>query len=1182
MTDGRLRDLDLRAGYDAGDDVLGTFYVPVLQRATRYDRSVGYFRSSALAVAARGLSHFVAGGGRMRMVVGTDLTGDDVEAMAGRVQVPPVLADRLAAQLVPEDDFARHRLEVLAWLVQQRRLFVRIAVPVDADGRPTPGDAYYHEKIGVLRDELGDGVAFQGSVNESAQGWRRNFESFSVFTSWGDPRHFDLWVERFDQRWAGRLAGWRVVELPQALRERLVDFAPPGPPPARDPEEPPDRGAPRTIARYLLAAPTLVGSEALAEATSAVTLFPHQRQVVERLAGAYPRSWLLADEVGLGKTISAGLALRRLVLSGQVRRALILAPASVCRQWQDELFEKFGLWVDRYETGRYLGVHPTLDEQLRPGANPYAGRDLLIASSHLARRRDQADFVVAAGPWDLVVVDEAHHARRQGTEDLARYRPSRLLELLDTISAKGTARAVWLLTATPMQVHPVELRDLLVHVGLTGELARWEAFDRWHRALAAPDEEVPWAWLASALRSSPGPPAGPAEEAVLADIEGRLGPVTRARIERFDDPGEDPADLARRLGPTGRAALRRWLRTVGPVGRHLVRHSRRTLLRYRDEGLLREPVADRHVTPVLIDLTADEIRLYKELDVLIDRLMESSGTNTGIGFVLTVYRRRLTSSWAAIRATLARRLVNEAPETDDDLLEEAEQVTGQDVLPIVPLTVTTADELRRFIAEIDRVTDSKFERLLADLDDARSRGRRTIVFTQFTDTLDALRDRLVGRYRSELATFTGAGGRVWDEAEGWQPMTRQELVEAVRTGRVTVLLATDAASEGLNLQACDHLVNYDMPWNPMRAEQRIGRIDRIGQESPSVEVRNYFIPGTVEERVYERLARRIDDFSDLVGNLQPILGATEDALRAVFRAPRSERQRVEQAALDELDRRIDDLRHSGVDLGDEDPMPICDGVDAPVDLAELQELLTHLGVRLSLPDRPATGDPDRVSRDERTWLALATYGHPRLVPELERVAGGAATETPITTDGALVVAVDDHGDAPVSAAVRADRTPPERVRGVGDLGGLGDPVSTGEAEVLARRLAQDEALARLEHWRQVVAVRTVQREQDLEQRFVRLVRRVVAAECDRRRDADGRAPRPAAVWLELTRDTLSGWSYAETFRQALGLDLAGLVPDRLADPAAVVGSTRRTSLHDTGRELLGLMAEWKQLQAGLG
>ena len=344
-----LRGLVLRPGYDSGDRLLDTFYVPVLSSAVRYDHSVGYFRSSSLAAAARGLTRFLNGGGTVRLLCGAELSEGDQQALLGKGSFDGALADRLAGQLATEDDLVDRRLQVLAWLARLGRLEVRIAVPVDAGGQPIVThhhDPYYHEKIGVLHDAAGDGVAFQGSINESMTAWTRNFESFSVYASWDDRAgQFQHWTQRFERRWAGQVANFRVYPLPEAARQRLLSLAPAEEPDARDPEEQPV-GDDAVMARYLAVAPRLLSAEGLAEATTGVVLFPHQRLVTERLAGQYPRSWLVADEVGLGKTISAGMALRRLLLTGQVRSALILAPANVCRQWQDELFEKFGLWPD--------------------------------------------------------------------------------------------------------------------------------------------------------------------------------------------------------------------------------------------------------------------------------------------------------------------------------------------------------------------------------------------------------------------------------------------------------------------------------------------------------------------------------------------------------------------------------------------------------------------------------------------------------------------------------------------------------------------------------------------------------------------------------------------------------------------------------------------------------------------
>jgi hypothetical protein len=397
---------------------------------------------------------------------------------------------------------------------------------------------------------------------------------------------------------------------------------------------------------------------------------------------------------------------------------------------------------------------------------------------------------------------------------------------------------------------------------------------------------------------------------------------------------------------------------------------------------------------------------------------------------------------------------------------------------------------------------------------------------------------------------------------------------------VRVLLATDAASEGLNLQACSWLVNYDMPWNPMRVEQRIGRIDRIGQQEPVVEVRNYFVPGTIEERVYELLAERIDDFSELLGGLQPILGAAEDAVRSVFRAGRSERAAREKAELDALGQRIDELRSGGIDLSDDDPHPATAAPPAPVSLSELERRLSHLGIRLGTAGLPASSDPDRVSRDESDWCALATYGHPRLAEQLARVLDG---DDLVGAEGGLVIARADGGvddGIVVTAPVRDDRTPPEPVSSVQQIGELGRPVSTTEAEWVAIEMARHEAMVRAEQLRATNVVGLVRQKEGITRRFLRLVHRAIATECTLEREEKGMAPSPGAVWIELQRRD-DDWRYAGGFCQRLGLTVDDVAPARLAEPSAFLpGWPKRPVWHERAAELRGLMAAWKDL--GLG
>jgi hypothetical protein len=651
-----------------------------------------------------------------------------------------------------------------------------------------------------------------------------------------------------------------------------------------------------------------------------------------------------------------------------------------------------------------------------------------------------------------------------------------------------------------------------------------------------------------------------------------LGVVQASRIERFGEAGYDSRQLVEELGTPGRRELREWIRQRGPVGRYLTRHTRETLRRYHQAGLLKETVPRRDVRAVSVRFTRDEQQLYDQLDDLLDRLMQAHGTRRGAGFVLTIYRRRLTSSWEAIRRTLRRRVDHERLFIEQDLEDEADESgldTGEgamvDDAHAVPLTAQDLREIETYLQELERVPDSKFDQLVRDLNEARGRRQPVIVFTQFTDTLHYLRDRLRPAYRSQLATFTGDGGSQWLETEEWVGVSKQDLVKALQNGRVSVILATDAASEGLNLQVASHLINFDLPWNPMRVEQRIGRIDRIGQPAPVVVVRNYVVPGTVEESVYAALANRIDMFSGLLGKLQPILGATEEAFRSIFRMPRSERQQSEREAIARLVDKVEELERSGIDISDEDPMPMPQPQRSPVTLGELHTALVDwLGIRLDQAGRPVTFDPDRVSRDRERWAALATYGHPRLEPAIEHFLDA-------DHPGALVV----RGTGLRRSVYRSDRTPPARVDVLSDLEGLGPPVSTQEAEQLARHDAEAADNVVTQRIGVADATRRQAWEDGVRERFRDLVHRAILAGVALRQADGGDSLEPQLIWLDLCNDDMSGWGNADLFRRYLGIDLSQILPTSKNTAAAMLPDQLRRERQVTGRLLLNLIDEWK-------
>ncbi|NEO28155.1 MAG: SWF/SNF helicase family protein [Kamptonema sp. SIO4C4] len=206
-------------------------------------------------------------------------------------------------------------------------------------------------------------------------------------------------------------------------------------------------------------------------------------------------------------------------------------------------------------------------------------------------------------------------------------------------------------------------------------------------------------------------------------------------------------------------------------------------------------------------------------------------------------------------------------EADDAVIDGLEQYLE----PVDPKEIEYLETLLRQFE--DTGEDSKLSFLLNTLRGELLERENAILFTQYTDTMDYLREELRLLYGDRLACYSGRGGELplHNPEPTWQVVPKERIKRLFREGKIQLLLCTESASEGLNLQTCGVLINYDLPWNPMRVEQRIGRLDRIGQRYPTVKIHNFYYDGTVEAKVYKRLRERIGLFANIVGNLQPIL-----------------------------------------------------------------------------------------------------------------------------------------------------------------------------------------------------------------------------------------------------------------------------------------------------------------------
>ena len=976
-------------------DLVRLFYIPALEDAERYDRLTGYFSAGALALAARGIEGLVRNSGRMRLLVGCTLEPAEIEAIRKGESLRRLVERHLeSVPLAPPDPESSAALELLAWMVASGHLEVKVGVPCDSEGRPVPDQGIFHEKAGVVADRAGDRLAWNGSLNETAAGWRRNWESINVFTSWGlDPRRVDEEEANFASLWANRNRSVAVLAVPDAVRQDLMRFRPrEGEPPVRlkergaTREKPLDASMPKPkrdrddaehlgpdmrsrVWSFIAKAPSLSGGAArVGEATSAVIPWAHQVRAFNRLYGHWPPRLLIADEVGLGKTIQAGLVLRQAWLAGRAKRILILAPKAVLRQWQIELREKFNLNWPIYD-GHRLRWYPSPamrgKEERRVDARRWHETPAVIASSHLMRRRDRAAVLLdEAETWDMVVLDEAHHARRGAARNVHEGRPNALLRLMRKLASQ--TEGLVLLTATPMQLHPIEIWDLLNLLGLPGEWGERPFLDFFEDVESPNPSEAAMERIAALFR---------AVEARYGEVEqedaARATRLSMFKARKVLRALRDRASIPRRqLETPERMAAVQLARAHTPVRRLVSRHTRELLRRYASAGALTGAIAERDVQDRFISMTSGERALYGAVeDYIVDTYNHASKSErTAVGFVLTIYGRRLASSFFALRKTLRRHLdavIGDESGSgggsgngngdrkdagsvdggrdgtgqrhggrqpagdrggrwailDEDLLDdeiEAERMEADEAADRERQAMAglEANDIRRLLGMIDALPpDSKLAELQTVLDRLREGGfGQTMVFTQFTDTMDFLRDSLHAGGSYGLMCFSGRGGEIPTVDGGWRVIDRDEVKRRFRDGEADLLLCTDAAAEGLNFQFCGSVVNYDMPWNPMRVEQRIGRIDRVGQKHDRIRIVNLNYEDTIETDVYRALRDRIGLFETVVGRLQPILarlpGAIADAVRTGDATDEARRARV----VDKIEQQARESETGGFDL----------------------------------------------------------------------------------------------------------------------------------------------------------------------------------------------------------------------------------------------------------------------------
>ena len=533
---------------------------------------------------------------------------------------------------------------------------------------------------------------------------------------------------------------------------------------------------------------------------SRVDPLPHQLEAVyEHLLKLPAVRFLLADDAGAGKTVMAGLLVRELKLRGLAERILVVCPANLAFQWQRELKEKFDEKFLVFKGG---------DVREQFGVNQWLEQKQIVTSLDLAKRDDVLPGLRQAH-WDLVIVDEAH--RMSARDEAHKSQRYRLGELL-----RDRADHILLLTATPHKGDPQNFTLFL-------QLLDRDAY---------------------------------------ADVRS-----IRKAMERQRAPF--------------------YLRRTKEAMIHFPE-------RRADGRWAARPVFTKRI-PRTASFAIDgaELDLYREVTQFVKRQSRRAAERQddprarAVGFLMSLYQRRLASSTCAMRRSLEKRaerledglaraedLMRTAPPglpdpEDLDEMEDAERERIERQLDAVTLAGNAGQvreevaELRQLAAKAKEVEGSDGEEKLGRLEKImREEGffdrpdQRLLLFTEFTDTLRYLMDRLE-RWGFRVGCIHGGmkpGSR--DE-----PGTRLYAEQRFREGAIQVLIATEAAGEGINLQCCHVLFNYDIPWNPNRLEQRMGRIHRYGQRQDCL-IFNFVAANTIEGRVLDRLLAKLQEIRD--------------------------------------------------------------------------------------------------------------------------------------------------------------------------------------------------------------------------------------------------------------------------------------------------------------------------------
>lgn len=579
---------------------------------------------------------------------------------------------------------------------------------------------------------------------------------------------------------------------------------------------------------------------------------------------------LIADEVGLGKTIEAGFILNELKARLSLGRVLIVCPSSLSTKWKEEMYRRFS---EEFQIVNSQQFRDFLDRFSEFGE---MAKIRAICSLQTLRSKNVLEHMQGASPsFDLVIIDEAHHMRNTGTLSY------RLGEFLSSYSD-----ALVMMTATPVHLGSENLFNLL-RILDNEEFNNMEIFKDRLRA----NEHIVNA--GRILRS--GFPAdfistlkALKKTEKTAEKEYFLNhPIYRDLVEKLET--YSPHDLGQVVELQGKIETLNLLGTILTRTRKIDVHEKRAI---------RTPYVVRP------EFTEPEMDFYNAVtNFIISRNIEKKATPLYVFQTMMIQRQMASCIPAAIAHIKEKYALDQYEETQQEISDlQVEDVVGEEKIDDQPLDMTELTKsIKQLIDSSEKAikVDSKFVKLKELLDelDHQEPNRKIMIFTYFKKTLMYL-ERGLRRLGYNCLLISGDVPSV--PQDPLKDERKRRLNKFRDDPNVRIMLSTEVGSEGLDFQFCHILINYDLPWNPMVVEQRIGRLDRLGQQSDKILIYNFSIPGTIEDRMLSRLYDRIRIFQESIGDLEAILGEEMQKLTwdlfTRHLTPEEQEKRIKQAA----------------------------------------------------------------------------------------------------------------------------------------------------------------------------------------------------------------------------------------------------------------------------------------------